>query len=260
MKSLLSLVIPIYNAEKYLRQALESVKKQTLDKSKFEVVIVDDGSSDRTPEIVEEWKLDMVNAHFHRRIKNKGTPFTRNEAISKSAGEYIVNLDSDDLLEPGALEATLKFMEERQGVQYSYSKYRVINANGKLICEQPSYDYHPEKLIHFNFIGHLKCFSKRLHNDLGGYDLSLKTAEDWDFVLRASEFLKEDQIARNPIFLYQYRFHKDNITNKGKKDGSGEEDCLNVVRKALFRRGINGNVFYVGRTSDGAYSYYDWTE
>ena len=97
-----SLIIPVYNVEKYLPKALESVESQTL--KNIEVIIVDDGSTDKSIEIIKEFCSRNPNFKFISQC-NKGPGSARNAALSISQGEYIAFLDSDDYLEPTFLES-----------------------------------------------------------------------------------------------------------------------------------------------------------
>ena len=93
----LSIIIPIYNVEKYIRPCLESIFQQDLEESDFEVILVNDGSKDNSMESIS----DMVKAHQNIitiNQKNKGVSISRNNGIKKASGEYILFIDSDDLL------------------------------------------------------------------------------------------------------------------------------------------------------------------
>ena len=97
----ISLIIPVYNVEKFLVKALESVKNQTFQD--FEVIIVDDGSTDKSIAISEKYCNENPNFRLIKQ-ENKGPGAARNAAIKISKGEYIAFMDSDDYLEPNFLE------------------------------------------------------------------------------------------------------------------------------------------------------------
>jgi glycosyltransferase involved in cell wall biosynthesis len=93
-----SVLLPVYNRENYVRQAVDSVLNQTF--SDFELLVIDDGSTDRTPEILKSYggKLKLIQQ------RNQGPEIARNTAAALAQGEYLVYLDSDDLFLPFALE------------------------------------------------------------------------------------------------------------------------------------------------------------
>lgn len=250
-----SVIIPAYNVENYIGQTIQSVGNQTASPSDFQVVIVDDGSTDNTLKVIQREIQGMENVRVFSG-ENQGTAFTRNRAIRESRGGLIMLLDADDLLEPITVESMTRFFRENPQLAFAYSRHKRIDETGEFICDRPGYGFSREKLLHFNFIGHVKVFRKDLFERIKGFkDVYV---EDYDFVLRASEILFDDQIAQNPIYLYKYRIHRDN------KSVSGIQKSRNAAARAIqdsLRRkeGINTEVFYTHMTSD-KYNYFDWRE
>lgn len=253
MKPEISLIVPSYNVGNFVENSLASIWGQTLDPSLFEVIIVDDGSTDGSPYRIAE-AVKGRNVGFFARNENRGAAFTRNEAIKYSYGNFISLLDADDILEPGALESALTFMKENPRVQYSYSMHRRIYPDGS-IENRPVYNFSKRRLEHFNFVGPLTTFTRSLHDAIGGFDESVNSAEDWDHVLRASEILDENQIARNPVFLYNY------IIRKGGKSRVNiikrRRTISDFIERHLQREGLDAKVFWSHMTKDG-YNYFDW--
>jgi len=254
----LSLVIPAHNVENLVVDTIESIKRQTLSPSKFEVVIFDDASTDNTHSVVQKQTREMENVRVYRGERNRGGGGARNQAIQRANGKYIALLDADDMLKPEALESTLTFMERNPNVRYSYSQYEMVDLNGKPIGQRDSPVYNPEILLHFDPVGAVICFDRKLHHAIGGYDESRKTfAEDWDHVLRADEFLGHNRIARNDTCLYTYRIHSQSVSNT-QRDKIRDSVC-DILSKALDRRGIKAdNVFFSHKTKDNR-SFYDWS-
>jgi len=250
-----SVIIPAYNVENYIGETIQSVRNQTASPPDFQVVIVDGGSIDNTLEVIQREIRGMENVRVFSG-ENQGTAFTRNRAIKESKGGLIVLLDADDLLEPTTVESMTRFFRENPKLAFAYSRHKRIDKTGEFICDRPGYGFSREKLLHFNFIGPVKVFRKDLFERIGGFkDVYV---EDYDFVLRASEILSDDQIAQNPIYLYKYRIHRDN------KSVSGIQKSRNAAARAIqdsLRRKerINTEVFYTHMTSD-KYNYFDWRE
>lgn len=256
MNPKISLITPAYNESRFLEEAVESVKRQSLDSLLYEWVIVDDGSSDETFNNLKKSMKDMENSRVFSRNKNLGTSQTREEAISLSRGDYIAFFDLDDLLYESALESTLKFMEDNPSVRLSYSKHERIDSQGNFIEKREGHEYSRDKLLHFNFIGHLKCLDRKLHYEIGGFDKNFsRYSEDYDYILRASEKLSPEQIKRNPRTLYKYRIHPQNNMNKKDKMKQNAEKAIN----ASLKRGenVDADVFWSHITPD-KYNYYDW--
>ena len=100
-----SIVIPVYNVEKYLKQCLESVVNQTLDK--IEVICINDGSTDNSLNILKEYEKKYNNIIIIDQ-ENKGPGFARNIGMKRASGKYIYFLDSDDYIELNAMEICFK--------------------------------------------------------------------------------------------------------------------------------------------------------
>ena len=101
---LVSIIIPVYNVEKYLQQCVGSVLAQTY--KHLEIVLIDDGSTDQSPRMCDEYAAQYENIYvFHK--QNGGASTARNIGLENAKGEYIFFLDSDDWLEPNALETMI---------------------------------------------------------------------------------------------------------------------------------------------------------
>ena len=105
MRKKVSIVIPMYNSEKHIQNALESVKKQSYDN--IEVTVVDDGSADGSLELVKKYARDNKRIKVYAR-KNHGVSATRNYGILKSTGDFVFFLDADDTIDSGVIEALIK--------------------------------------------------------------------------------------------------------------------------------------------------------
>ena len=126
---LVSILTPCYNGERFLADTIESVLGQTYPN--WEMIIVDDGSSDRTPEIAGNYALRDARIQLIRQ-SNAGTACARNAAMRRARGRFIALLDADDLWEPVFLEKQLSFMDRTRAICVC-SAYRHIDENGREI-------------------------------------------------------------------------------------------------------------------------------
>ena len=202
-----SVIIPAYNAMTYLPQTVESVLKQTF--TDFEIIIVNDGSSDE----IEQW-VDTITDNRVKLVsqKNQGTAAARNTGIADAKGEYIAFLDSDDLWEASNLEKQVHCLDKNPDVGLVYVWVKSIDAKGNYLGQIYGNDpegYVWEKLLQENIIrsGSAAMVRRVCFEKSGVFDQNIKLAEDWEMWIR---------IARNYSFavikepLVSYRFHANN--------------------------------------------------
>ncbi len=130
---IVSVIIPIYNSEKYLKETVESVLKQTYDK--IEIVLIDDCSKDNSPEILKELSEKYNNIVFFLQTKNMGAAAARNKGMELASGRYIAFLDSDDLWYPKKIEKQIALMKEKKQ-SFSYTSYEMIDENKSVIIKK----------------------------------------------------------------------------------------------------------------------------
>lgn len=127
MDDLVSIIMPSFNTGKYITETIESVLSQSY--KNWELIIVDDCSSDNTDEVVGTYLSDD-RIHYLKNEKNSGAAFSRNTALRMAKGKWIAFLDSDDLWMPEKLEKQLSFMKTN-GYFFSYTDYEEMDVNGK---------------------------------------------------------------------------------------------------------------------------------
>ncbi|MEH7574171.1 glycosyltransferase family 2 protein, partial [Cytobacillus firmus] len=128
-----SVAIPIYNAARHLNVTLDSLQKQTMDASEFEVICVNDCSTDNSIEVIEKYQKNMDNLILINRTENSGGPMIpRNNAIQAARGEYIMFLDNDDFLGEEALERLYDAARENRS-DVIFGKY--VGVNGRHVPE-----------------------------------------------------------------------------------------------------------------------------
>ena len=146
MGELVSIIMPSYNTGGFIKSSIESVIAQSY--SNWELIIVDDCSTDNTDKVVEDYLSDN-RIHYIKNDKNSGAAISRNRALREAKGKWIAFLDSDDLWEPKKLEKQIAFMQEN-GYAFSYTDY-MIQLNGewlpyiytgpRVVTRRKMYDY-----------------------------------------------------------------------------------------------------------------------
>lgn len=146
-KDLVSIITPVYNAERFLRETIESVINQSYEN--WEMILVDDSSKDNSEEIINYYMNVDKRIKYIKLEKNSGAAFARNTAIKNSIGRYIAFLDSDDIWNKNKLDVQINFMKNNN-IGFSFSEYDVMTENGKKINRIIKI---PEKI---NYRGYLK--------------------------------------------------------------------------------------------------------
>lgn len=133
----LSVVVPVYNVEKYLKKCVDSILNQ--EDAEYELLLVDDGSTDESGLLCDKIKAEYTNQNIqviHQ--KNKGLGGARNTGIQASNGEYLFFIDSDDTVTPGCFKELLAFLENHPETDILAFDIKKVNENGNEICEIPA--------------------------------------------------------------------------------------------------------------------------
>ncbi len=149
---LVSIIMPSWNTGKFIAESIQSVIDQTY--TNWELLIVDDCSTDNTDEVVTSFQDERIK--YFKNEKNYGAALTRNRAMREAQGEYIAFLDSDDLWTPNKLEKQINFME-RNGFSLSYTEYEKIDEEDELLHIYVSgpEKVNKRKMYHYDYIGQL---------------------------------------------------------------------------------------------------------
>lgn len=125
-----SIITPVYNSEKFIRDTIISVLNQTYDN--WELILVDDCSTDSSAEIIKEYSNSDKRIKYIKLKKNKGVANARNIGISKAEGRFIAFLDSDDIWHNHKLEIQINYMKEKN-IGFCFSGYEIISENSEII-------------------------------------------------------------------------------------------------------------------------------
>jgi glycosyltransferase involved in cell wall biosynthesis len=197
-----SVIIPAYNAEAYLRQAIESVLAQ--DFRDIEVLVIDDGSKDGTAAVAGTFGSPV------RRLskENGGVSRARNFGIQHAAGEYVAFLDADDLWEPTKLRKQVELLDKEPEVGLCFTAMWRVDANLQPIEITPALDYpdYGAALLLYSCVVTGSCSSAMVRRTilqrLGGFDPSFSTCADWEFWLRLSQVTRFGAIDE-PLVKYR---------------------------------------------------------
>lgn len=223
----------VYNRERYLAAAIESVLAQT--SKDFELLVWDDGSGDRSLEIAQNY------AHQDPRVKvvaaaHQGYVRSLADAHSFISGEYVGWIDSDDKLRQGALEATAAILDASPDVGMVYTDHMIIDERDHLkgVGRRCYIPYSKERLMIDFVTFHFRLFRRNIYDAVGGIYRSLQCAPDYDLCLRFSEVT---QIYHLKQPLYYYRVHGDSISRQNRKNQILASKL--AVERALHRRGLS---------------------
>lgn len=199
-----SIIIPVYDGEKYIREAVYSALNQTY--KDFEIIVIDDGSKDNTPNILETYGSKIK----WKSQENKGQASAINEGINMAEGKYLAYLDADDVCLPERFENQVKYLDEHPNVGLVYSDRHQINENGetqRIIKSQPPNNF---VLLQNNYIPRSAVMHKKeCLDEVGLFDESITGGDDWDMWIRISEKFEMGYIGKP---LVKYRVHKKNIS------------------------------------------------
>lgn len=244
---LISVVIPSYNSARYLPETIESVLSQSWQD--FEIIIVDDGSTDNTQEVVGAFNSNKIR---YMRIENSGGPARpRNVGIHHARGKYISLFDSDDLMAKEKLEAVVGFLERYPDQGLVFANFEMCNERGegfpgtfldgltafgkiqkkqvgeKWFIIESAVAY--QEMFRQNFIGTSGVVApKAVFLSVGGFDESIAGPEDRDMWLRIS---KQYPVGYLDIVGHRYRLRQSGIMGRG--DGMLAPQRIRVMRKQL---------------------------
>lgn len=243
MQPLISIVLPAYNHEKYVQYSLESILQQ--DYQNIELHIIDDGSSDQTPAIIERWirdnRVEFNISYVHR--DNRGICATLNELYGKCNGSYICGLSSDDILTPQSISTRVSYLAAHPNLFGVCTDFTVIDDQGhtlygsglrSLFNRSPEIYSDTAKLRrdilrNFSFAGPVLMMTRTGLQVLGELDENLRI-EDWDTYLRLS---KDNRLGFVNFPSARYRVHGLNSHKNQIKDKKQSRYTRAVLEKVL---------------------------
>lgn len=218
-----SVIIPLYNKEKYIESTLKSVLNQ--DFKDFEIIVFDDGSTDESLKKVKTFNDSRIVIY---KQKNEGVSSTRNNAIKVAKGKYMALLDADDYWTPNHLTELKNLINAFPEAGLFCNNYQVIYNNKVSLPAKFNFNYGNDYLIVEDFFKasiincvawtSSVCFSKETFLNIGGFQPHLKTAQDLDLWIRLA--LKH-QVAFNPKITMHYKLYVKNSLSKSEDNFNG---------------------------------------
>lgn len=244
----ITVFMPVYNAEKYLREAIESILNQTF--TDFELLIINDGSTDKSVEIIESYKDKRIKLIHNE--GNKGLPYTRNRGLDLAQGKYLAIMDADDVTVKERLQLQYEIMEKKKNL--------VVLASGKELISEDKEDTYGFKEKLYSYLFYRK--SSQIQTDLIFHNVLVNSTtmirleflkknmirynekcfvmQDYELWTQISSHNGQMEILRKP--LVKYRTHQENITSRSRKDKADiRREMQYSIQKEYLKRMQMGN-------------------
>lgn len=231
----LSVIIPVYNAERHIRAAIESILAEQYPS--LEIITVDDGSTDASAQIVQSFP--EVTYYYQT---NKGPAAARNLGIKQAKGEFILFLDADDLFPQGKIRLQLNYFEQKPEIQITLGKSQVFFEEG---ASDAVFRFTDDSHQMLNILLGSGIYRRSLFDQIGFFDESLYFGEDFDFYNRVRE-RGIPMLVTNDIVLL-YRRHSTNMTQEM---DLMKLQTIQMLKRSLDRRRKEGTVNALPKLSE----------
>lgn len=241
---LVSILMPVYNAESHLGEALDSMLNQSYDIQEF--IIIDDASDDNSSAILADYAAKDKRIILTRNMTNLGVTKSLNIGLNQCRGEFIARMDADDISEPNRIREQVSFLESNPEVGLVGSYYTTIEDAPRVIKPPCSHQNIREKLLLGNCIGHPTImFRKSLITEHQIIYPNIAYAQDYEFY---AQFIKISRLANLPLTLLRYRVHDGQISLDKKEE---QTRCADQTRKRyismLIERQVSNEEFETHR-------------
>ena len=223
-----SIVLPVYNGERYLAEAIDSIVAQTL--TDWELILVNDCSSDSTRQIASRYADKDSRIRIIDHEVNLRVPKSLNEGFEAAKGKYYTWTSDDNILHPEMLESLANELDSKQYVGFAFSNFNFIDENGKVIIDKRFGDR--KRLgsvadVVDNGYGASFLFKKELVDTVGIYDPDMYLCEEYDYALRT--YCRGVGVSFVPRVLYSFRLHGESQTST--KQSALYDTTLSLIRK-----------------------------
>ncbi|MDF3033466.1 MAG: hypothetical protein K0R76_420 [Alphaproteobacteria bacterium] len=219
----ISVVLPVYNGERYLKNSIESILNQKY--KDFELIIIDDCSSDKSSIIAQNYAQSNANVSYYRNDINLKLPESLNRGFSQATGDYWTWTSCDNFYLPHAFEVLVNKLEENKQVGMVYSSMQLIDEQSQEIGDVEAGP--PQDLILRNVVGACFLYRGAIAKKIGSYNKDMFLCEDYEYWLRIAQV---SQIVPINVCLYRYRSHSKSLSYNHEKE--------------IIEKGINVQKFY----------------
>jgi len=203
----ISIVLPTHNGARFLRESIDSCLAQTF--SDFELILVDDCSTDATPAILAEYAARDRRIRTFRNRENLKLPQSLNVGFSQAAGRYFTWTSDDNRFRPDALGTFAAMLDTRPELDVVYSDCSVIDDAGAVVARRHVSAI--DRIAQVNCVGASFLYRRAVHEGLNGFDVTRPLVEDYDFWLRAAGRFRFEPVN---LDLYEYRLHPRSLSTQ----------------------------------------------
>lgn len=205
MNKKVSVVLPVYNGERRVAKAIESVLSQTYEN--LELIIVNDCSTDNTIEVLRDYENRDRRVKVFENESNQKLPRTLNNGFTHVTGEYLTWTSDDNAFKPEAIEIMVRYLDEHTDIDMVYADFDVVNLDGTF--RETKRLFEPDELRFCNAVGACFLYKKELGEKAGIYDPDLFLAEDYEYWIKA--YLNGNLYHIQEV-LYNYGWHDESLT------------------------------------------------
>lgn len=210
-KPKVSIILPVYNSQEYIKEAIESISSQSF--KDWELIIIDDASSDQTPNILKKYKDKRIIGLKNDR--NMGVAISLNRGLKQATGEYIARIDADDICFPNRFELQVEFLDNNPATVIVGSNAEIINSSGDVlfITDLPTTDIGIRNMLFVRnpLIHPSVMFRRKILGKVGNYNIKFNGAEDYELWFR---MLKSGRAYNFKKPLIKRRVHDNVVTKK----------------------------------------------
>lgn len=221
----ITVLMPVYNGEQYLREAIESILNQTY--KEFEFLIINDGSTDSSRNIILSYKDNRIRLINNE--KNIGLTKSLNKGIKLANGEFIARMDADDISLPERLRKQLDYMKQNPRVGFCGTWYKNFNNINRIVKTPQKLENIRVSLFFKNSLGHSTVMIRKEHLLVNGlyYDESMEKAQDYSLWVRLSEYTECYNL---PEVLQLYRVYPEQISISSRKSQDNNADHVRLYQ------------------------------
>lgn len=205
--ALISVVLPTYNGARYIHEAIDSVLAQTYQD--WELIIVDDASTDETPDIIRHYAARDARIRCVRHEQNRRLPAALNSGFAVTRGDYLSWTSDDNRYRPQALATMAAVLDERSDIDFVYASFDIVDAAGNIVAQHRAHS--PASLLSGATSNACFLYRRAVYEHLGDYAEDMFLAEDYDYWLRV--FLSGHRMQPLSESLYEYRRHERSLTD-----------------------------------------------